>query len=56
MIGQVLADERGDKMVAVIIAFLHAQRDRAILFCIGRLQILREQLLSQELIISALID
>lgn len=56
MIGQVLTNECGNKLLAVIIAFLHAQRDGAALFFIGRLQILREQLFGQDLIISVLID
>ncbi len=56
MIGQVFADECGNEMIAVIVAFLHAQRDGPALFCIGRLQILREQLFGQKFVIGTLID
>jgi len=54
--GEMFADKGGDKVVAVIVTFLHAQRERNIARATGCLQVLRVQLLGQEFVRRALID
>jgi len=56
MIGQVLADEGGDEVVAVILAFLHAQGEGAALLGIGRLQVLGIAPFGKKFVGGALVD
>ena len=56
MIRKMLADKGGDKVIAVVVSFLHAKGQGKIRFTTGGFQILGIELIGEKLITCAMID
>jgi len=56
MVSEMFTDKGRDKVVAVVVSFLHPQGEWKVPRCTGRFQIPWVQLVGKKLVIAALID